>query len=103
MKIKKISAEAQYNTSLAAEPKPQNIHEHAAVLLEHRILVFGGLDFNLLVSEVCQPIVWAYNLYTEKWRKHEQETPTFRNTPPACFCACAVAIGLDVYMFDGRD
>ena len=79
---------------MAEETGPRNMFGQLAVRLEHRILVFGGRD-------VSRHTIWTYNLSTEKWRKHE--IPSWQITPPACYRACAAAIGSDVYMFDGRN
>ena len=91
-----MRSEEQNSTNMAEEPDPSRLCGHVAVCLEHRVLVFGGWDF-----KVSQRTIWAYNLYIEKWRKHE--IPRQQRTPPSCYRACAVAIGADVYMFDGRD
>ena len=70
---------------------------HIAVHLEHYILVFGGTcPLGTLLS--CH-IFWMYNLYTEKWRRFE--IPSSKAAPPSCE-GCAVAIELNIYVFDGR-
>ena len=76
------------------------LYGHVAVRLQNYVLVFAGTS---LIDPRCKDIkryIWAYNLYTEQWRKYR--IPGSQNTPNAeKFRTSAVAIGTDVYMFGG--
>ena len=73
--------------------------DHVAVRLEHYIRVFGGIGHKHFDDQELQRNrIWMFNLFTEKWSMYMVR----RKIPPAINAACAVAIGSDVYMFDGR-
>ena len=83
---------------MSDETGPCGIYGHVAVCLEQYIITFGGYRFNRPAST---HIIWMYNLYTEKWKKYE--LPSTSEAPHNFFAdKCAVAIGSDVYLFDGR-
>ena len=79
---------------------PENMNGHVAVNMDHYILVFSG-KFDVLTDN--RPLdlheIWAYNLYTERWRKHV--IPQGQTVPATRIWACAVVIRSDVYMFGG--
>ena len=79
--------------------EPHRRYGHVAVHLDHYILVFGGTlqDYEALGND----IIWMYNLYTGQWRK--QKVPCKDKCPPACFGASATLIGIDIFMFGGRN
>ena len=84
---------------MSDETEPHGISGHVAVRLGQYILAFGGEDAN--GKPVSTYIIWMYNLYTEKWKKYE--IPCSLEAPPRFYREkFAVAIGSDVYMFDGR-
>ena len=78
---------------------PQRRASHAAVYFEHYILVFGGIGNNQ--KQLFRNRILMYNLYTEKWSRYMFWD--WKTIPPFTGTTCTVAIGGDVYMFDGRD
>ena len=90
--------EYKQDTNMSDETGPHEIYGHVAVRLDQYIIAFGGEVNDELLSI---RIIWMYNLYTEKWKKH---TIPSSSEAPATFYNknSAVAIGSDVYMFDGR-
>ena len=84
---------------MSDETGPRGICGHVAVRLDQYILAFGGTDVEN--EAISKRIIWIYNLYTEKWKKHT--IPGILEAPPTFYEQnSAVAIGSDVYMFDGR-
>ena len=73
------------------------ISGHVAVCLEHYILVVGGAFHN--GDHSSHRVIWMFNLYTEKWRKHVIHDSGL--IPPGSTDACAAAIGRDAYFFGG--
>ena len=78
-------------------PEYLGSYGHVAVCLDNYIMVIGGIDMNS--EPVSTHVILMYNVYTDQWRKHQ--IPVHKNAPPPVACACAVAIGTDIYMFGG--
>ena len=70
-----------------------------AVNLEHYILVLGGISLRDNESNIPLHEIWTCNLYTEQWKKHVLSQS--KVVPTERICACAVAMGSNVYMFGG--
>ena len=76
----------------------QERYNHAAVRLEHCILVFGGMSRQQRTLSLR--VIWMYNLFTEQWRKYD--IVDGQTCPPATFYASATVIGSEIYMFGGK-
>ena len=89
---------------MLGEYEPQSFG-HVVVRFEHYVMVFGGawlVDVeNLASRRLLSPnVIWMYNLYTERWRKHT--IPGKEKAPHAIRSARAVVIDLVVYVFGGN-
>ena len=75
--------------------------DHIAVRINNCILMTGGKAGGKEVTRkpMSCHVIWAYNIYTEHWRKHL--IPAHKKAPPPNERACAVVLGEDVYMFGG--
>ena len=73
--------------------------EHIAVRINSCIVVTGGVHVANHHEVISHHVIWTYNVYTEKWRKHQIHD---KNIPPPLEGACAAAIGTDIYMFGGE-
>ena len=71
---------------------------HVTVCMEHYILVIGGWWFDK--GPLPSTVIWMYNLYTEQWRKHVMIAT--KKAPDTIYSACAVNIGMDIYIFGGK-
>ena len=87
--------------SMGSSAEFERRHDHVVVNVGHCILAFGGS-----MNEACETenllsnhVIWAYNLYTEKWKKFQISQN--KTAPPEIYQPCAVAIGANVYMFGG--
>ena len=79
---------------------------HAAVRLDHYIVVIGGKGELRSVRKKVTLInneVWMYNLYTEQWRVCDMLQGSKASPASTIDFACIVAIGMEAYMFGGRD
>ena len=78
-----------------------DVSSHVAVNVDHYILVFSGIQWNMHNHFIRMPlnVIWVYNLYTEQWRR--RMIPQGSTLPAKTYGACAVAIRSDVYMFGG--
>ena len=70
---------------------------HAAVRLDNFIIITGGVD--RAGTPLSTRVIWAYNLYTQVWRKHV--IPNIQTAPVSFYGAVAVAIEGSVYTFGG--
>ena len=87
------------------------IRNHAAVQINHTIVVFGGTheldDYDDTVDYFIhnyhrRHTIWIYNLYTEKWRRYR--IPKWKKTPKWLKLeACGVAIEEDIYVFSPNE
>ena len=79
------------------EPKQFN---HVAVCLQHYILVFAGsklINDRGNYDRQSLHVIWTYNLCTDQWQKHM----VLGIAPPPVCVTCAVAVGVEVYLFGG--
>ena len=80
-------------------------YDHLAVPMEHCIIVFGGTW--VYGQPYSIETIWSYNLYTEAWDEHsvsmeeitEQLGKQVKYFYPTRYCACAAAIGTDIFLF----
>ena len=80
------------------------ICNHAAVRMDHTIVVFGGSSeissFGVLSYYRLRHTIWIYNLYIEQWRRYR--IPKWKPAPKDSAAACGVVIEEDIFAFFER-
>ena len=88
--------ETVIDESNSSSGKPLPRAYHLAVPMQRHIVIFGGFNNKKYISH---KVIWTYNLDIDRWKKHtasgSQEVPHGRS------CACAVAVGTQIYMHGG--
>ena len=83
---------------MLGEIEPTRRYNHVAVHLANHIIVVGGKWGN---EPEFQREIWRYNLCIGEWKRYD--IPHNENVPPSLESACAVSLGLSIYMFGGYD
>ena len=78
------------------EPSQECLHNHVAVRVKDCIVLFSTFSYNSNLSHE----IWTYNLWSDHWKKFM--LPKGKRFPTDTSRKGGVAIGSDVYVFDGR-
>ena len=86
--------------------EPQKMWGHAAVRLNHYIVVIGGKgEMRSVIKRetLINNEVWMYNLYTEQWRMCDMLQGSKASPASIIDGACIVAVVTEAYVFGGRN